>query len=290
MPVTERRRSVTAGGVRLAVREWPATGRPPVLLLHGLASTSHIWDLVVPRLAGDHHVASFDQRGHGESGKPTSGYGFERTTADALAVTDALGLRRPVVVGHSWGASVALQLATRHARRVAGVALLDGGFLPLRERMTWAEARERLAPPELAGMPVDRFLDLAAAWAAPHLDPSPALETLARSIVRVDRAGHVRPRLSRANHLRILRAMWEQDPLELLAAVRVPTLVLGTRVPDPPPDERVFAEAKRTAAQTVRRIGGTVRFEWIAGIHDVPMQRPSAVARRIARFVREAHG
>jgi hypothetical protein len=38
----------------------------------------------------------------------------------------------------------------------------------------------------------------------------------------------------------------------------------------------------------VRAIGEPVRFEWIEGIHDVPLQRPEALARRIARFAREA--
>ena len=60
------------GGVRLAVREWPGQG-PSILLLHGLASSSHIWDLVAPRLAPRFRVVAYDQRGHGLSGKPSSG-------------------------------------------------------------------------------------------------------------------------------------------------------------------------------------------------------------------------
>ena len=53
----------TEDGVRLAVREWPG-GEPGVLLLHGLGSSSHIWDLVVPRLQRDRlRVVAYDQRG-----------------------------------------------------------------------------------------------------------------------------------------------------------------------------------------------------------------------------------
>src|SRR5213593_3411532 len=113
------------GGARLAVREWPGEG-PSILLLHGLASSSHIWDLVAPRLAPRFRVVAYDLRGHGLSGKPSSGYGFDRMVADAVAVIRALRLRKPVAVGHSWGANVALQLAVDRPRLVSRVVLIDG--------------------------------------------------------------------------------------------------------------------------------------------------------------------
>ena len=66
---------VRSDGVRLSVREWPGEGAG-VLLLHGLASTSRIWDLVAPRLSPGLRPVAYDQRGHGMSGKPSSGYGL----------------------------------------------------------------------------------------------------------------------------------------------------------------------------------------------------------------------
>ncbi len=98
-------RTVQGDGVRLAVRGWPGDD-PSLLLLHGLASTSHIWDLVAPRLAPRFCVVAYDQCGHGLSGKPSSGYGFDHLIADAAAAIRALRLGKPVVVGHSWGANV----------------------------------------------------------------------------------------------------------------------------------------------------------------------------------------
>src|SRR4029450_2173673 len=108
--MAETRTGQGHGGVRLAVREWPGRG-PSILLLHGLASSSHIWDLGAPRLAPRFHVVGYDQRGHGRSGKPSSGYGFDRLIADAAAVIGALGMGRPVVAGHSWGAHGGLPVA-----------------------------------------------------------------------------------------------------------------------------------------------------------------------------------
>lgn len=279
----ERAFDVEADGVRLAAREWPGDGRG-VLLLHGLASSSHIWDLVAPRLAPTYRVVAYDQRGHGRSGKPSFGYGFERTTADALAVMRAALLRRPIVVGHSWGANVALELAARYPRPVGGTVLVDGGFLRLRDRMDWPKTKERLAPPDLRGTPVHEFLEMTRYFLHGQVEITPEVEAVFLSLMRIDGDGNIHPRLSRANHLRILRALWEQDTLALLRRVRVPTLVLAVRSPAGTPDSAGFMHEKERASADVRAIGGPVRFEWIDGIHDVPLQRPRALASRIARF------
>jgi pimeloyl-ACP methyl ester carboxylesterase len=277
--------TVTNEGVRLHVRDWPADG-PAALLLHGLASTSRIWDLVAERLtrAGVRAVA-YDQRGHGRSAKPGAGYRFERTSADALAVMRALGLRRPVLVGHSWGANVALEVAVRRPRSVRALVLVDGGFLRLRDRFDWPTARRELAPPNVAGLPVEEFLERIRARLGAALVVTPEIEASVLSLMRVDGGGRIRPRLSRANHLRLLRAMWEQDTLGLLGRVRVPTLVLAARTTLAGEEAR-FLEAKRRGARAVRAIGDPVRFAWIDGIHDVPLQRPAAIAGRIVRAAR----
>jgi pimeloyl-ACP methyl ester carboxylesterase len=282
-PDPARSQEVRTDGVRLHVRRWPG-GQNGVLLIHGLASSSHIWDLVAPRLGrlGVEPVA-YDQRGHGRSSKPSSGYGFEHTAADAAAVCRATTLRRPVVVGHSWGANVALELAVRHPRLVSGVILLDGGFSSMRDRFDWPTAKAVLSPPPFAGIPVETFV----AGIPEHsgLERSPEIEAVVLSLVRVDGRGRVHPRLARANHLKILHALWAQDTDGLLGRLRVPTLVLAARTREVGPGEVEFARAKAEAARRVRAIGPPVAFEWIEGIHDVPLQRPEAVARRIARFV-----
>jgi pimeloyl-ACP methyl ester carboxylesterase len=281
-------RTVAGAGVRLHVREW--TGREPGLLLtHGLASSSHIWDLVAPRLSRPGtRVVAYDQRGHGRSAKPSSGYGFDRTSADAAAVIRATGLRRPVVVGHSWGANVGLELAVRRPRLVGGVVLVDGGFVNLRDRFDWPTARQVLAPPNLAGTPVHEFLEMVRFFLHGQVEITPEVEAVFLSLMRLGRDGTIRPRLSRANHLRILRALWGQDAQELLRRVRVPTLVLAVRSAPGAPDSAGFMQEKERAAAAVRRIGGPVRFAWIDGIHDLPLQRPDALARRIRSFVADA--
>lgn len=280
-------RSVDGLGATLHVRGWDGAGTG-VLLVHGLASSSHIWDLVAPRLARDGlRPVAYDQRGHGRSTKPSWGYGFDRTVSEAAAVIAAVGLGRPVVVGHSWGANVVLELAARSPRRVRGAVLVDGGFLDLRDRYDWATAKEALAPPNLSGTPLHEFLETVRYFLHGQVELTPEVEAVFLSLMRVDAHGNIHPRLSRANHLRILRALWEQDTLELLRRVRVPTLVLGVRSPPGVPDSAGFMREKETAAGIVRAIGDPVRFEWVRGIHDLPLQRPVALANRIRRFAAE---
>jgi pimeloyl-ACP methyl ester carboxylesterase len=276
-------------GVRLAVRSWrpagadPAPARPDLLLIHGLASSSHIWDLVAPILARRHRVFAYDQRGHGESSKPSAGYGFDHTAADALAVVEALRLRKPLLAGHSFGAHVALEAAVRSPRSVSGIVLVDGGFRAPGEGMDWPTVRRMLAPPDIDGLPKEGFLAGFRRIMAP-LPVTPEMDQMALSLVRVGRDGRIRRRLSVPNHLKILRAMWRQRPRDLLRAVRVPTLVLAARERPTPPERQPWERARREAVAEVRRIGPPVEFEWIDGIHDVPLQRPAAVAGRIERF------
>jgi pimeloyl-ACP methyl ester carboxylesterase len=281
-------------GVRLAARVWdgPVVRRASsgVLLHHGLASSMRIWDLVIPRLARSHRVVAFDARGHGMSGKPSTGYDLATTTADALAVARATGLRRPVVVGHSWGGTVALEIADRHPRSIAGAVLIDGGLVRMQTNFPdWRSAREALAPPQLAGTPVEQFRSMIRSFLGAELDITPEVEDIIVSVMRVDREGRIHPRLSRANHLRILRAIWEQDPIAAFSRLRTPVLAIAARREGTEDD---FTAAKRRAMAEARRAsrGRPARFRWMEGIHDLPLQRPEALARAVERFAREAVG
>jgi pimeloyl-ACP methyl ester carboxylesterase len=113
------------------------SGGTPIVLLHGLASSLRIWDFVAPILAQRFRVVAVDQRGHGLSTKPDDGYGFEEVGADLEAFVKLLGLDRPVVVGHSWGGSVAVRFGTDYPELTRGLVLVDGGFIERSEDATW---------------------------------------------------------------------------------------------------------------------------------------------------------
>src|SRR6185312_14591237 len=119
-----------------------------------LGSTLHIWDFVAPLLAETSlRVVALDQRGHGESDQPDTGYDFPSVVADLAAIVDKVGLRAPsVYVGHSWGASVVLHFGVERPDLCAGIVLVDGGTSSPGEPWTWEEAETRMRPQELDGM------------------------------------------------------------------------------------------------------------------------------------------
>lgn len=288
---------VDAGPIRLRYREWaPSDGvasAPPLLLLHGLASSAHIWDLVAPNLAQDRRVVALDQRGHGLSDKPDDGYDFASIVADDLAAVDALGLgERFVVAGHSWGANVALELAAFRPERVAALLLIDGGFGMLRDRpgATWEQISRDLAPPRFTGAPREVFLG----WVRNGIPGAgPDVEEIELNIVELRADDTVAPRLSFERHMRILRAMWDEDAESLFASVRAPTLYIlaeGLRGEDGATEEDGFLAAKRRgAALAPQRMVAAPRVEidWMPDtVHDIPLQRSEELAVRMVNFLR----
>ena len=102
--------------------------RPPLLLLHGWASRRADLAALADAFRGAHRVVSLDLPGHGDSDVPAGEdrLGVPSFAADAAALADAIGLDRSVVVGHSGGAAVAVELAVRRPDLVAAVVALDG--------------------------------------------------------------------------------------------------------------------------------------------------------------------
>jgi len=279
-----RTSTIKRGPINLAVRRFGTRG-PHIVMVHGLASSQHIWDLVVPRLEKRFRVTTIDQRGHGESSKPASGYDFRSMSADLNKVMASLGAGKVVLVGHSFGANVSLETAVRYPKRVAGVMCVDGGMGSMSEVMTWPEAREMLAPPRFGGMPLKSYLAMVKSH-FPRGVWSPDVEAIVRTIVRVDGHDRVYPRLSRTNHLRILKAMYDQRPKEVFARVRAPVLIFAAR-PRPSDDsERDFYEMKKRSIDQIRAASPRVKVEWITSMHDIPLDKPKELATRIARFVR----
>ena len=120
--------SVTAqDGVRIAY-ESVGEGQP-ILLIHGFAS-DRVQNWRGPGwydtlTAAGIRVVAMDCRGHGESGKPhdPAMYAHDIMARDAIAVMDAAGLERPVLMGYSMGGYLGMQLAMGHGARVARLVI-----------------------------------------------------------------------------------------------------------------------------------------------------------------------
>ncbi|MGW0545959.1 alpha/beta fold hydrolase [Streptomyces altiplanensis] len=117
------------GDVHLTCRdhEGRGRGRPPVLLLHGLAGHAAEWDALAELLAPTHHVIAYDARGHGTSTRRPPSVSRASYVRDVLAVIDGLSLGPVSLVGQSMGGHTAMLTAAAHPDRVASLTLIEAG-------------------------------------------------------------------------------------------------------------------------------------------------------------------
>ena len=276
------------GGLRMHIRQWGGQGRP-VVLLHGLASTCRIWDFVAPILAQDFAVIAVDQRGHGDSGKPDHGYDFASVGGDVAAMLEGRGIERPVLVGHSWGADVALELAVARPELLQGIVFVDGGTIDASARYaTLDDALLQMAPPDFRGVTPAQFLERVRSggqWATLIGQHGPPAEEIILANFETLDDGTLRAKLSRENHLNIIRALWEHHPRELYTQVRCPVLMLPARQRENPDAyERTLARSESIAA--AERLLSHSKTVWLEdSIHDVPVQRPELVAETIRAHI-----
>jgi uncharacterized protein (TIGR04551 family) len=96
---------------------------PAVVLIHGFAGSLEHWAGVAPALAAHHRVISLDLKGFGWTSRPEGDYSPAAQAALVWHVLDKLGVGDAAIVGHSWGASVALAMAVAQPSRTRRVAL-----------------------------------------------------------------------------------------------------------------------------------------------------------------------
>jgi pimeloyl-ACP methyl ester carboxylesterase len=285
--VEPQERRIEVSGLTLRVREWPTDG-PPIVLAHGLASNSRIWDDVAQILARRYRVVALDQRGHGLSDRPTDGYTFDKVVGDLLGLLDALDLERPVLVGHSWGGNVVLAFGAAHPDRLRGLVLVDGGYIELAAQpgRDWDRVKVEMAPPDLTHLTFPDLLervrsgDAARYW-------SPTVEATMRTSFENGQDGRIRPRLRREDHLEILRALWELRPTALFPKITVPTLIVPARRPNPTGRAAKMAPIReQLVAKAAASIPGA-RLLWMEDtVHDIPLQRPTELAEAIESVAR----
>lgn len=99
--------------------------KPAVVLLHGFASALETWSGVTTQLEGDHRVISLDLKGFGWTSRPEGDYSPAAQAQLVLGLLDELGVQSFALVAHSWGSSVALQVALDAPQRVERIALYD---------------------------------------------------------------------------------------------------------------------------------------------------------------------
>lgn len=131
-----RSKLIERAGGDYYIARWPGNG-PTMLAVHGITASHFAWPSVVDALHGDYTILAPDLRGRGVNNQLPPPDGLKAQVADLLAVLDHYRVGRCIVVGHSLGAYIALELAAAAPRRIRGIVLVDGGIaLPLRAGAT----------------------------------------------------------------------------------------------------------------------------------------------------------
>lgn len=137
---------ISVNGVELEVFEAGEHNGKPIVLCHGFPEHAFSWRHQVPVLAAaGYHVIVPNQRGYGNSSRPTevADYDIEHLTGDLVALLDYYGYENATFIGHDWGANVVWNLALLHPTRVNKVINLS---LPYQERgeKPWIEFMEEV--------------------------------------------------------------------------------------------------------------------------------------------------
>ena len=118
---------VAGDGVRLNYLDWGGNG-PPLVMIHGIANSPHIFDESALLLTDHFRVLAYARRGHGQSDAPSGPYDFEALVSDLRHLLDNLGIERIYLLGWSMGGDEITEFAGRYPERVEKLVYLEGGY------------------------------------------------------------------------------------------------------------------------------------------------------------------
>jgi pimeloyl-ACP methyl ester carboxylesterase/DNA-binding SARP family transcriptional activator len=224
-PALPREDFVPLKDVTLHIVDW-AGGEPTILAIHGSAGMAHNFGALAERLAPRFRLLGVDLRGHGFSDKPPTGYDLRRHVEDVRQLIRALNLRRPVLLGHSAGGTLAAFVASEAG--AGGLVLLEA---MIGDRAFTENAAAQAAPlATRLGQPVAGFDAYLSEWRARRGRYSDDAERLvdrwARFALAPLPSGVYRERALRA----AVEAEWASiiaaDSLEVLARVKCPVMIV----------------------------------------------------------------
>ncbi len=245
---------------------------PAVVLLHGTSANHAVWEPVGDLLEGGATVIALDQRGHGRSDKPATGYRGDDFASDVVTVLDALGIERAVVAGHSLGGRNAWLAAARHPERVTRAVVVD--YTPFVEAAVLDELDVRVAmgfrrftgPAEIEAYLADRY---------PRILPGAV------------------SRRARWGYREVAEGAWEP----LASAEAMAQLIDGFRTPFaeefqgvPHPMVHLRGDASKIVSESAWRSAREARpgDRWVeveGADHYIPEELPDLVAAEIARVL-----
>jgi pimeloyl-ACP methyl ester carboxylesterase len=256
-------------------------------LLHGLSSNARYWERLA-RHFPQRRLVALDQRGHGLTGQPPAvprfpdGYAMDELLKDVDFVIDNLGLEKPVVVGHSWGATVALELVGTRQGTTGGLVFIDGPVQSAANLFSWEEAQKIMQPP------LPRFTSFEQAVSQSKRDFEGAWDQDLESFVKariVPDADALVLTLTAPVRLELLRGLYEAQPDVLWPRVEVPAAALLARH-----GPARIATSREVGAARLAELAPKVEISWYESPHDIPLFLPAEVASSVEHIASLAAG
>jgi pimeloyl-ACP methyl ester carboxylesterase len=264
---------VQVGKLRIHYLERPGSGTP-VVLIHGLPGTAEDFNEVTPLLAG-HRTIAFDRPGFGYSGH---GYlKFDRQLEVLDELLRQLHVSRPILVGHSYGGTIALGFAERHPAEVSGLVLVDA-----------AAAGQRLGTYDEVQAHLVKFLQLPVIHQIANATFAQLLSTV--SVNQGDDQAFHPQQVAPAHKRRLLEINTTRGNLEAFAGEQLAangviegidrqldTIELPAVVIQGDDDQLV----KPKYARRLARVLPHARLQMVSGGHMVPYTHPADIAAAV---------
>lgn len=252
----------------------------PIILLHGLSQQSQYWKVVQSEMTLP--SIAVDLRGHGQSQgfNNQSDYSVDRIARDLLELMDHLHIPAAHVVGHSWGASIALRLAIIAPDRIFSCTLIDGGTFNPSDLVpkfvdTISALRTLLTPPSGPFSLTDLMTHYQ------QIDPPSGdkiMEAISATYQEID-AGLFVSKLGLDRHMLVLDSLIAYDHISDVQRIKVPTWVILCQTGD------YWDSIKENIVPLLLNNPLIHVQNWYDSVHDVPLQRPTTVANLIAEIV-----
>lgn len=261
-----------SGGVELCVAEAGNPEGRPVVLVHGFCQSHESWEPQLHSALGlDYRLVAPDLRGHGRSGKPENVYADSRVWAEDLhAVITTLGLKRPVLVGWSYGGVVLTDYLRHYGQENVAGAHFVGGLT-------------RLGKPEFFADFGAEFLQVLPTLLSPDADQGRnALEAFATLLTQHPLAPQQRAAVLRYSsavplHVRLAIGQRMVDGAEVLRDLKLPVLATHGAV-----DRVVLPETSRSIAA----LAPHAELSLYPDVGHSPfMEAPQRFNEELARFV-----
>jgi pimeloyl-ACP methyl ester carboxylesterase len=198
---------------------------------------------------------------------------MEQLLDDVTFVISQLRLAQPVVVGHSWGATVALELVGTRPGTASGLVFIDGPVQSAANLFSWEEAQTLMQPP------LPRFRTFEDAVADSRRDFEGAWDQDLESFVKariVPEGDALVLTLTAPVRLELLRGLYDSQPDVLWPRVDVPAVALLARH-----GPARVSRSREVGAKRLLELAPKVEIRWFDSPHDIPLFMPAEVASAV---------